>query len=99
MTTLVPQNGRAPDPIAYQQIVGVPASTGLTIPDGTVFAEITVSGQPVRWRIDGQDPTAAVGMPLPVGANKLFFAQSLSPLRFIETVASATLDITYFGVA
>lgn len=98
MTTLVPQNGRAPDPLAYQQIVGVAAATSLTVPDGTVFAEVNVSGQPVRWRIDGPNPTAAIGMPLPVGASKIFFVQSLASLVFIETAASATLDITYFGV-
>lgn len=98
MSTFVPQNGRACDPLAYQQIVGVPAAVGLTVPDGTVFAEISVSGQPVRWRCDGPNPTATVGMPLPVGSSKQFFLQSLSSLLFIETAASATLDITYFGV-
>jgi hypothetical protein len=99
MTTLVPQNGRAPEPIAYQQIVGAAAATALTIPDGAVFAELVVSGQPVRWRADGPDPTAAVGMPLAVGVHKTFFLQSLSTLRFIETAASATIDVTYFDVA
>lgn len=99
MTVAVDQTARAPVPLAYQQIVGLAASTALTVPDGTAFAEVSVSGQSVRWRADGTTPTAAIGMPLPVGTTRQFFLSSLALIRFIETAASATLDITYFGVA
>lgn len=81
----------------YQQITNLAAAVGLTVPTGTSYAIIKVSGQAVRCRDDGTDPTAAVGYPLAVGAELLYDAQ-LARIKFIEQVAGATLDILYYGV-
>jgi len=49
----------------------------------------------VRWRDDGTAPTASVGMPLPAGTI-LSYDGDLSRIRFIETAASAALNISYY---
>jgi len=88
----------------YQQIVGLAASTGLTIPTrssqtgiaGTpTVAIITPEGQAVRWRDDGVAPTATVGMPLAVGAV-LIYDGDLTRIRFFQQAATATLNVSYY---
>lgn len=90
--------GRSERALGYQQITTVSAAVGLTLPAGTSRARVTVSGQAVRYRDDGANPTAAVGMPLAAGSTTDFGTQQLSQLRFIEAAASATLDVSYYGL-
>lgn len=85
----------------YQQITDLSSSVGLTIPtgdDGTkmTMAMITVEAQAVRWRDDLTAPTATVGMPAQVN-DVLFYDGNLSRIRFIEEVAGAILNISYYA--
>lgn len=82
-------------PKGFQQITTVSSSTALTVPDDTEFAFIQCTGQPVRWRDDGTAPTATIGMTLAVG-DTLLYTGNLHQLRFIETAASAVLNISYY---
>ena len=88
----------------YQQIVGLAASTALTIPTrsnqtgvaGTpTVAMIVVETASVRWRDDGVAPTATVGMPLSVGAV-LMYDGDLTRIRFIQQAGNATLNVSYY---
>ena len=87
----------------YQQIVGLAASTGLTVPvrdtNGLVstpsVAMIIPETQAVRWRDDGVAPTATVGMPLAVGAV-LMYDGDLTRIRFFQQAATATLNVSYY---
>ena len=89
--------------LGYQQIVGLAASTGLTVPqrdtNGLVssptVAIIVPETQAVRWRDDGVAPTATVGMPLGVGAV-LMYDGDLSRIRFFQQAATATLNVSYY---
>lgn len=89
--------------LGYQQIVGAAASTALTVPTRDqngmnvepTFALIVVEGQSVRWRDDGTDPTASVGMPI-LANNSLLYDGNLLNIRFIQTAATATINITYY---
>lgn len=83
--------------LGYVQIVGAAVSTGLTVPAGASRALITVGAQAVRYRDDGVNPTAAIGMPLAVGATLDYNAQGLTALRFIEVVAGTVLDVSFYG--
>lgn len=82
-------------PRGYQQITSLSVSTALTVPAGTTFAVIAVEGAAVRYRDDGIAPTAAIGMPLAIGAT-LTYAASLSAVRFIQQAASAILNVSYY---
>lgn len=89
--------------MGYQQITSLSAATNLTVPVTTpnglnakpVFALIIAEGQGVRWRDDKTSPTASVGMPLAVGVP-LQYDGDLINIRFIEQVAGATLNISYY---
>lgn len=82
----------------FQQITSLSASTGLTVPAGAKVALIQAETQSVRWRPDGSTtaPTASVGMLLAAGET-LPFTGDLSKIRFIQTTASAKLNVAYFG--
>jgi hypothetical protein len=84
--------------ISYQQITSLSAAAGLTVPTNAAGAVITAESQGVRWRSDGTDPTASVGMPLASGASITFSTRAeLLALKFIEQTTSAKLNIAYYG--
>ena len=49
-------------PVGYQQLTVSSTSVSLTVPDLANRAVIQAQGDSVRWRDDGTDPTAAIGM-------------------------------------
>lgn len=90
--------------IGYQQITSLSSAAGLTVPaldklgnqQEPTFALIIAESKDVRWRDDGTDPTASVGMPLAVGVP-LQYDGDLNRIRFIETAASAKINISYYA--
>lgn len=82
-------------PAGYQQITDVSAAVGLTVPDGATLAVIQAEDQAVRYRDDGTDPTASVGMVIAEG-QELVYNGDLSAITFIETTASAKLNVSYY---
>jgi hypothetical protein len=83
-------------PKGYQQIVGLAASTALTVPAGSTYALITTQAQAVRWRDDGVAPTATVGMELLIG-QALRYDGNLAAIAFIQEAATATLNVAYYA--
>lgn len=89
--------------MGYQQITSLSSTANLTVPVRTpnglnakpVFALIIAEGQSVRWRDDKTAPTASVGMPLAVGVP-LQYDGDLINIQFIEQVAGAKLNISYY---
>lgn len=89
------------NPLGYQQITSLGSSTALTVPSDpekqpAEKAIISPESQSVRWRDDGTAPTTTVGYLLTAG-SELEYDGDLSKLRFIETAASAKLNICYYG--
>lgn len=82
-------------PGGYEQITGLSAAKGLTIPDNCIGCLIQAEDNDVRWRADGTDPTDAVGIVLASG-NDFWCNMRLRDLRVIETTASAKLNVHYF---
>lgn len=83
-------------PLGYQQITSLSAATALTVPAGARLALIVAETQAVRFRDDGTNPTASVGIPLSVDVP-FPYNGDLRKLRFIEQTASAKLNITYYA--
>jgi hypothetical protein len=83
-------------PKGYQQITALSAAVALTPPVGSRIATITAEAQDVRWRDDGTNPTATVGMLLTKG-TPFQYTGNLAAIKFIETTASATLNIAYYA--
>lgn len=90
--------------IGYQQITSLTTAKGLTVPelDKTglkqmpTFALITPLTGAVRWRDDGVDPTATVGMPLAAGVT-LQYDGNLRGIKFIDNGGTAELNISYYA--
>lgn len=82
--------------LGYQQITSLSAATGLTVPQGATMAVITPETQSVRWRDDGTNPTASVGMPIAIGAY-LNYDGDLNRIKFIEQSASAKVNVSYYA--
>ena len=83
-------------PLGYQQITSLGSATGLTVPTGAKMAVITAESQIVRYRDDGTNPTASVGMTIAAGSS-VTYTGALGAIKFIEATASAKLNISYYG--
>jgi len=82
--------------LGYQQITSLSSAAGLTPPQGATMALIVAETQGVRWRDDGTNPTASVGMPIAAGAY-LNYDGDLNRVKFIEQTASAKLNVSYYA--
>lgn len=83
--------------LGYTQITSLSSATGLgTIPQGATLALITPETQSIRWRDDGTNPTASVGMPVTAGAY-LSYDGDLNRIKFIEQSASAKINVSFYA--
>ena len=82
--------------LGYQQITSLSAATALTVPTGATAALIVASAQNIRWRDDGTNPTASVGMPVLVDTY-FTYDGDLSRIRFIEQSSGAVLNVSYYA--
>jgi hypothetical protein len=93
----MPVRFTAQTPLGYQQMTSITAATALpSIPASATMATITVEAQAVRYRDDGVNPTASVGVLLPVGTVQTFYgAAELAALKFIAATSGAILNVAY----
>jgi hypothetical protein len=91
-------------PLGYAQITSLGtkkamADSGLNppIPLGALGALLQAEAQNIRWRDDTTDPAAGVGMILVAGDAPFFYDGDLSKIEFIEAVAGAKLNISFYG--
>lgn len=85
-------------PRGYQQIgaVALATATGLTLPDASCTrAMISSETADVRWRDDGVDPTASIGMVLKAD-GVLIYEGDLSKIKFILVSGSPKLNVSFY---
>ena len=90
--------------IGYEQIASLATATALNAPSTDAnglscrpsFALISCEGAAVRWRDDGNAPTASIGMPLAAGVT-LQYDGDISRIRFIQQTPGAKLNISYYA--
>lgn len=82
--------------LGYQQITDLTNAVGLDVPHGCCFALIQAEGANVRWRDDGEDPAATVGMRLLSGEERRYDG-NLSSIKFIQEGSGAKINISYYG--
>jgi hypothetical protein len=84
--------------LGYTQITNLTAAVGLgAIPAGVEEVLLQPEAQNVRWRDDGTNPTASVGMRMIADTLYSFSIVQLAQLKFIEETASAKLNISFYG--
>lgn len=83
----------------YIQMTSLGSAIALaSIPSDATYAIIQPETQGVRFRTDGTDPLAGVGMPIAAGASWTFTTRAdLLALKFIEQTSAAKLNILYYG--
>jgi hypothetical protein len=84
--------------LGYQQLAVSNVAVALTVPAGATQALIELEGlDAVRWRSDGVNPTAAVGMRIQPTASISYSGRALIlALRFIRVSVDVTLNIEYY---
>lgn len=87
-------------PKGFNQITSLATSRGLgygldddAIPNGAIFALIQAEGD-LRWRDDGTDPTASVGMLIPDGQS-IWYTGNLAEIEIIGD--GSTANISFYG--
>lgn len=83
-------------PNGYEQITVLTSAQGLTVPAGTIKAIIQPTGQAVRWRDDGTNPTATIGLEIAVGDVLEYGVTDFTKIKFIEVAPTAILNISYY---
>jgi hypothetical protein len=81
-------------PATYVQMTSLSSAVGLAGGNGRRVI-LQAEAQVIRWRADGVDPTAAIGMTLAAGES-VEFRGDLKKLRFIEAVGGGILNATIF---
>ena len=82
--------------LGCQQITSLASAAPFaSVPTGAKLALVTPEVQPVRYRDDGTAPTAAIG-PLLYPGLVWSYSGALSAIQFIQTAASATLDVCFY---
>ncbi len=84
------------EPKGFQQIADLGSAVGLSPPAGARLALIQATDQDVRWRDDGTDPTASVGVQLRAG-DDLWYTGDVSVISLIEQSSGATVNVSYYG--
>jgi hypothetical protein len=85
--------------LGFEQITDLSSAVGLTIPTNPFYPTrvfIVAEGNNIRWRDDGTNPTASVGMIL-IQNNVLSYDGDLKKIKFIQTGAGAKLNISYYA--
>lgn len=82
--------------LAFVQDTDVAAAQGLpSIPSDATIAVVQAEGD-VRWRLDGTNPTASVGMLLPDGAERTFIGINVAAVKLIARTTGASVNVQYF---
>jgi hypothetical protein len=85
--------------IATYQIASLAAASTYTVPVGGLLVYLDATDQNVRYRLDGNDPTAAIGSRVIADTGPVVLPlRQGQTISVIEEVAGATLDISVLGM-
>lgn len=84
--------------LGYSQVNVSGAAVGVgVVPSDTIMTLITIDGGDIRFRDDGVNPTASVGMKVDKGGVIKYDADP-STLKFINVSAAASVNVTFYGI-
>lgn len=90
-----------PGVIFYEEISVGAAAVGLTAAQvqASTLVRVSFADGAMRFRSDGTDPTAAVGIPALNGQERVFLRSEALTAKFIRvTGLNGLLRVTYFGI-
>ena len=85
--------------IRYYQLAAGSMVAAVPVPGNGTVVMIQAEAQNVRYRADGEDPTAAVGVLLAAGeSHTIDLGEGTAPqIRVIQTAGGAILNVTTFA--
>lgn len=85
------------DTYGFEALAVSSTAVGFTVAtaDHAKRAIVRVESNSVRWRADGTNPTATVGMPLEVGDELVVWGTDIHTIKFIRQSADATLSVSF----
>lgn len=84
--------------ISYAQVTNLSAAVALSPPDGATTALVQVNDGIVRYRRDGTNPTASVGMLAYATGPVMAFYAPFTNLKFIQATGSTgSLNVEWYG--
>jgi hypothetical protein len=84
------------EPAGYTQDTDMAAASGLgTVPSGARLVLIQAEGDDLRWRDDGTNPTAAVGMVLAEGQT-LVYNGRFADFKAIQVTAAGVMNVSWY---
>jgi hypothetical protein len=86
--------------VAHEIGVAVTAASGLAtvatqVTAGAKQVIVQADGQNVRYRLDGTNPTATVGVLILNGTSQIFNMTDAAAAKFIQVSATAVINATY----
>ncbi len=85
-------------PLGFRQVTSTASAFALpTPPAGTRRVIVQAEAQALRWRDDGTDPTATVGMTIVSGGELRYDGATVGALKLIAASAGAIANIAYYG--
>ena len=87
-------------PVAgFQTLTVSSTAVALTVPATARLAVLTILTDNIRYRDDGTNPTATVGMLVVAGSDIVVCGgPSLGAFRMIRQTTDATVSVSYYGV-
>lgn len=91
------------NPKGYEQITLTGAAEGLASVPSNFFEandyaiEIDIETDDVRYRVDGTNPTASVGMRLTKDEHRVFGNINLTNIKFIKVTNDAKVNVHYYS--
>lgn len=78
--------------VGHQLGLVATAAVQLAVPAGTRNVIVQADGQDLRFRLDGTNPTTAVGLLIKNGTSLTMTAEDATAAKFIATVAAGTVN-------
>lgn len=91
------------NPLGYCQLTATGTAALIStcsggVPARTVWAVLCVETANIRWRDDGTNPTASVGMPATAG-QCIYYSGTMSAFAIISQSGSPVVNISFYSGA
>ncbi len=85
-------------PLDFEEISVADTAIGFTAPAGAVRAVCGVETQPIRYRVDGTDPTSSVGFLVKADETfEIVGPEAIKKFKAIRDDSSGKLNVIYYG--
>ncbi len=84
--------------LGFEEIAVEGTAVGFDAPAGTVRAVCGVETQPIRYRVDGEDPTTSVGFLVKADETfEIVGPEAIKNFKAIQDGSAGQLNVLYYG--